>query len=243
MTYPILSTVTQQTVIYEVNIMKLNREDLLSAYESKIDEVEQLADSIDQLPARNQSFAADLINQFSNTGSLSPNQSGWVTKLLNRVKSAEPIYGDFNAIRVMFRLAAANGGLKFPKIRLMSKGGRFVQLNFDAEGAEKTKVFVDGWQGHGHRKYAGEISENTLKPWDGKFGAPMLENDGDVRLLLQEFALDPVKVAKASAAKLGCCSFCGQRLSDDRSKEAGYGPTCAKNYGLPWGGKSYKEAA
>lgn len=31
------------------------------------------------------------------------------------------------------------------------------------------------------------------------------------------------------------CVFCGKELTDDRSKDAGYGPTCANNYNLPWG--------
>lgn len=214
--------------------MKLNREELLSKYEETIDDVEQLADVMDKLPARNQDFAADLVQTFSNTGSLSANQRGWVNKLINRVKGAEPIYGDFKAVRVMFRIASANGGLQYPKVRLMTKGGQFVQLNFNAEDSDKVKVFVDGWQGHGFRKFAGLIEDNMLKPWDGRFG--MLMND-DVKTLLQDFSMDPAKVAKASAGILGCCSFCGKRLSDERSKEAGYGQTCAKHYGLPWGGK------
>lgn len=215
----------------------INHTELMDAYEAKIDEVEQLADCMDKLPARNQDFASDLVSTFTNTGFLSVKQAEWVTKLLARVKGIEPIYGDFKAIFVMFRMAAANGGLKFPKIRLITKAGRFVQLNFKSEDNTEVKVYVDGWQGHGYRKFAGQIEDNLMKPWIGRHGDLMSENDEDVKMLLQEFALDPAKVAKASASKLGCCSFCGKRLSDERSKEVGYGKTCASHYGLPWGGK------
>ncbi len=55
----------------------------------------------------------------------------------------------------------------------------------------------------------------------------------DIKVLIQEFALDPMAVAKAMAGKLGACLYCGQRLSDPVSKRVGYGPVCAKNWGLP----------
>lgn len=31
------------------------------------------------------------------------------------------------------------------------------------------------------------------------------------------------------------CVFCGLKLTDRRSEDAGYGPICAEKYGLPWG--------
>ena len=53
------------------------------------------------------------------------------------------------------------------------------------------------------------------------------------------FALlqDPLQAAKSSAALSGICTFCGAELTDDRSKQAGYGPVCAENFNLPWGDK------
>jgi len=33
----------------------------------------------------------------------------------------------------------------------------------------------------------------------------------------------------------GACCYCGTELIDARSVEAGYGPTCAKKWRLPWG--------
>ena len=120
--------------------ISINHEEMLDKYETLIDEVEQLSECMDQLPARNQGFASDLVSTFANTGFLSVNQAGWVGKLLKRVKGSEPIYGDFKAIFVMFRMAAANGGLKFPKIRLMSKGGRFVLSG----SSDKTTAFAQG---------------------------------------------------------------------------------------------------
>jgi hypothetical protein len=33
----------------------------------------------------------------------------------------------------------------------------------------------------------------------------------------------------------GGCLFCGRPLWDKRSCDTGYGPDCARRYGLPWG--------
>lgn len=47
------------------------------------------------------------------------------------------------------------------------------------------------------------------------------------------------KVSAADAARFGAltgeCINCGKRLTDERSIDAGYGPTCAANNGWPWG--------
>lgn len=53
--------------------------------------------------------------------------------------------------------------------------------------------------------------------------------------LLKEFAADPTTtVAKYGKLANRCC-FCNKSLTDPKSVDAGYGPTCASNYGLSWG--------
>lgn len=46
-------------------------------------------------------------------------------------------------------------------------------------------------------------------------------------------------VSDEEAAKFGqlygTCCYCWRELTDERSIEAGYGPVCAENRGLPWG--------
>ena len=37
---------------------------------------------------------------------------------------------------------------------------------------------------------------------------------------------------------LGSCCYCGKDLSTAESRTVGYGPSCAKRHGLPWGHKS-----
>lgn len=56
--------------------------------------------------------------------------------------------------------------------------------------------------------------------------------------------IDPAEVGAAAAKEyarlFGRCCFCNRGLIDERSTEVGYGPSCAKAYGLPW---TPKEAA
>jgi len=206
----------------------INREELMSKFEENLDAVITLNDVVEKLPERNQEFANDLVHNFSNSGSLSPKQMSWVHKFVDMIKGIEPVYGDFKAVVGLLKVAAIKGKLKYPKIRLLSKEGKFIQLNWNKD-EEKIKVFVDGWQGHGYRKYAGVIENDLMKPY---LNDRMTD---DVKLTLQEFSLDPIKASKAASSLLGCCPYCGGRLTDERSKQAGYGPTCAKHYELPWG--------
>lgn len=48
-------------------------------------------------------------------------------------------------------------------------------------------------------------------------------------------AIDPLKVTKINGIKYNHCCFCGNELTNVSSVYHGYGPTCAENYGLPWG--------
>lgn len=57
---------------------------------------------------------------------------------------------------------------------------------------------------------------------------------GVVRQLRPEHALT-VEQAKQWGALYGTCAYCGKVLTDERSIEAGYGETCARNRSLPWG--------
>lgn len=59
----------------------------------------------------------------------------------------------------------------------------------------------------------------------------------------RDFAIctDENRITAEQAAAYGHdndeCVFCGKHLDDPRSNNVGYGPTCAKNNGLPWGVK------
>lgn len=198
----------------------------LDRFSQKLDQIDSLIRAYADLNGKDQSFAASLITTFQNTGGLSAKQWDWVGKLAERAEGVKPLYGNFKAIQVAFMLAGEH--LKYPKIRLLTDNDRFVQLNFYPE-TKTIKVFVDGWQGHGYRKFAGVIEDDMIKPYSSDRFTP------DVHMAIESLANDPVGASKAFANKLGACIYCGQRLSDPVSKEHGYGATCASHYGLPHG--------
>lgn len=65
----------------------------------------------------------------------------------------------------------------------------------------------------------------------------------DEREFLDKLCASPVSFLAECSRDMGQCCYCGNPLEDERSKLAGYGATCAKHYGLPWGDKEYLEAA
>lgn len=69
------------------------------------------------------------------------------------------------------------------------------------------------------------------KRWDGSCWE---YESGLVRKLSPEMALTQEQ-AKEWGDLYGCCIFCSRDLTDERSINAGYGPTCADKRGLPWG--------
>lgn len=205
---------------------------LLEAYENQLTTLVDMHLVTPQMSSRDQDFANSLYNQFISTHSLSPRQWEWVSKLLDRVQGSEPVYGDFKSVMVMFDIAM--GKLKTPRIRLMTNwrdphaDHRFVQLTFNRD-KKQIDVHVDGWAGHGYRKFAGWIVNDRITPWSSD------RMTDDVKNCIQDFSMDPLRCAQAMAGLLGACMYCGQRLTDQVSKDLGYGPICAGTWDLPYG--------
>lgn len=57
---------------------------------------------------------------------------------------------------------------------------------------------------------------------------------------LDGLTADPVGFLARASKDMDRCCYCNAPLSDKRSKDAGYGETCAQTWGLPWG-KDYDE--
>jgi hypothetical protein len=200
---------------------------LVDSYKEKVETLTEMSEVIHDMTERDASFARDLISQFLDRGNLSSKQWEWVGTLKDRIKGVKPIYGSFNAISVMFRLAGEK--LKYPKIRLITKNDQYILLSFKkvVEGKNTIEIATGGYANHGRRVFRGWIENGAIVPYKSN------SIDDDIEMTLQEFALDPVNVAKAHSKILGACVFCGKPLTDEKSKALGYGPVCAKNYGLP----------
>jgi hypothetical protein len=123
--------------------------------------------------------------------------------------------------------AAKDRGLKAPKARFLAPNGgemRLALAGAKAKNPGAVKVDIAGvWIGNI------ETTGNVIGPLARPGYKPVLD-------AIELIALDPAAAAKAYGKLMGRCSFCNLPLTDDRSGssvEVGYGPVCAKKFGLP----------
>lgn len=127
--------------------------------------------------------------------------------------------------------AAKARGLKFPKARFLAPDGRS-EMRLSVAGARS--------------KAPGAINVLIADEWIGRItvdGAVQgsLQARADVLATLDAIAVDPAAAAKAYGALMCRCSFCNLSLTDAGSVEVGYGPVCAKHWGLPHAPKGTPE--
>jgi len=203
------------------------------------DKVDALEIAIPFLPYKDRDFAGSLVKGFKKYNSLSPKQVYWVEILLKKAlgqdnsKPAAVEIGDFKGVLALF--AKAKAALKFPKINLYVSGNPVVLSVAGPKSKAPGSVNVTDGGKFGSNKYYGRVSP------DGAFQAGFKDypEAGEVLALLKALAENPEKVAHDSGKLSGYCCFCNKSLSDPQSTAAGYGPVCAKNWGLL---SQYKEA-
>jgi hypothetical protein len=195
-----------------------------------------LVDALPLLPAKDQGFAASLIAQHGKKG-LSPKQWYWVNKLAqNATQPVAPVattqVGDTSAIVAL--LAHAKQHLKFPAI-LIRVEDHDLRLNVAGKMAKmpgSINVLGTEKQSDGMRPWYGRITiEGEYQP-SRKFDTT---TQTAIASALIALANDPAKAASEYGQMTGVCCFCGKSLTDERSTSVGYGPICAKHFGLPWG--------
>lgn len=121
-----------------------------------------------------------------------------------------------------FLRGAQARGLKSPKLRVLGVDGRTeVRMGLTKQGAAPGSISV----------VVGGTYVGSIRPNDAVVG--QLAQDIELQKHLLIVAKDPVTAAKEYAALMGLCSFCGLQLTDEGSVEVGYGPICAKHWGLP----------
>lgn len=137
--------------------------------------------------------------------------------------AAAPVKATVNLKSVADFLGAAKArGLKFPTARFLAPGGGELRL------------YVAGARSN----FPGSIQVKIGHDWigrvnlDGAVAGP-LNDRPDVIATLTKVAADPVTAAKEYGALSGRCSFCNLPITDAGSVEVGYGPVCAKHWGLP----------
>ena len=200
----------------------------------------QLRAAIDtnRIPSKSLGFARSLLTQYSQKGTLSPKQAYWVRKLVTDnpalpiVASVAPMPSNLNVqgIRSLFDKATAK--LKRPAI-VLDADGRALRLYVAGQASKFPGSVVVTTKAS--KRYVGRIdlNGNYLPSPAWPLQAPVLDT-------LKALSDDPAGTAAAYGKATGNCCFCTIPLTDPRSVGVGYGPICAKHYGLPWGVK--KEA-
>lgn len=187
-----------------------------------------LAEAIEKLKGMTgNTFAQSLASSFSRFGKLSPKQEIWAMRLATeQPKPATTASVDFAAIGSMF--SRAGNRLKYPKVRLSINGQNVRLSRAGANSKNPGAIYVTDGEAFADNKYFGKITPDGIFTSGRHFTQDILN-------LLREFEANPLETAAKYGKLTGCCSFCGKRLTDDRSTAAGYGPTCADTYGLEWG--------
>ena len=128
-----------------------------------------------------------------------------------------------------FLNAAKANGLKYPKVRFQH-GEVVIRLTLGWKGA----INVMRERGHSET-WLGRITP------DGNVDAGIHRNES-LMARLSEIGVNPALAAREYASLTGNCSFCAKALTDEGSIEVGYGPVCAKKYGLPHEAKGTRMA-
>ena len=198
-----------------------------------------LKDCVSRLPKDKVGFAQSLLSSAERYG-LSDKQAYWVDRLTKLARGEAPAQvqvGDLTAVVALFEKAAEH--LKYPKIvltcgesaiRLSVAGARSSVPGSIAITSLGRTIPARDYDDEPQREWYGRINrDGTFKPAAAAGKLPALADT------LKAFAADPAKVAAEHGRLTGNCCFCNLTLKDERSTAVGYGATCAKHYGLPWG--------
>lgn len=189
---------------------------------------------LDLLPSvKDKVFAASLVDQ-GNAKALSPKQMYWVETLtaraLGKAKAAVEVekvdVGSMEGLVSLFNKAKAK--LKFPKLYLAVDSVPVVVSMAGEKSKAPGTINVAGEGDFESRAWYGRVDISGT--WTK--GKKVYAEQSSVESLLKALSRNPAKAAKEFGKLTGKCCFCGLPLSDEHSTAAGFGPTCAKNWGL-----------
>lgn len=133
-------------------------------------------------------------------------------------------------------LFAIGMGLLRPMIRVHSEGRRYkIYLSQRGTLCFKSGALVHGTNDpDGDEQYMGCLTRGKFLPTDSRV---VLDQE---LMFIAKLTIDPVGFLAQASKDMSRCCYCYKALEDVRSKDVGYGATCAQRWGLPWG-KSYDE--
>lgn len=200
----------------------------------------------DKVPAKSVNFVDSLVSK-AQQGRLTENGWSWVAKTVAQYTRVVPEVkiGSFSAVYDF--ILAARKHMKYPKIHLQTKETKkgakdglpvMIAMSGSRSSRPDTVTVTDGGS-YGENIWYGRITAKGV--WEQSFRCDTYpERTKSIVTLLKQLAKDPAKTAAEYGKLTGNCCFCYLPIGqgdDKRSLKVGYGSTCAKNYGLPWGEK------
>jgi len=123
-----------------------------------------------------------------------------------------------------------SGSMRKPGLRFRTRREEYrvyaMGTNVYISGSKGTDAKRDFLIGDGTPEHGCEMSNNRF-----------LLGDEDIQILkaYEAMCADPVGFFAREGLKSNRCSYCSAELTDSESRTRGYGPQCAKMYGLPYG--------
>jgi len=202
---------------------------------------DRLRGLLGQLRNGDLSFAASLLEQYQDRHTLSVKQWYWIDELAKRAEAqvtaqaaapkAAPAPAPATLLPLIELFDKAAQRMQFPTL-VFSCDGRDLKLTrTGVQAREPGAISVTSARGgFNSRRFYGTVGrDGRLRGNSATAALPALQG------VLETIAADPLAYARAYGLETKECCFCATELTDPRSRAAGYGPTCAKNYGLPWG--------
>jgi hypothetical protein len=202
-----------------------------------------LKEKLSKLTGSDATFAGSLVKQFEEKNQLSQKQWYWVGKMIEKADKGvqEPVKVEVGSMTgLISMLQTASKHLKHPKIRMKDAEGNPVAVSLSGPKS-KTPGYVQVTDGGPFKNnvWYGRVSPSGV--WEQTKSEYVKSKLVSVKALLVALSEKPAETASAYGKLTGRCCFCNGGLSDPRSAQVGYGPVCAKHYGLPWGKFSKEE--
>lgn len=220
--------------------MVVKDQSFVSPYDNR-EAVTKLAEAVADGRATSD-FAKELVAKWARYNRLSDAQWAWVHKLVHD-RLDHPYdpsdrrdgvdLGGAGLTGITGCFATAGKALKHPRLRFELESGVTVVCKVAGTRSRYAgDIHVTDDKEYGRNAYFGRIGK------DGRF-YPGRDATDEIVAFLKRFAADPAGMAIEYGKRTGRCCFCGREL---KHGELGYGPQCAKNWGLPWTEKMAKDS-
>lgn len=174
---------------------------------------------------------SQFVSDMANKELVSEKQHYWVRKLISEA-CPPPLESEvklnMSNVQALFDIARKNGKDSKLSVRLATNTAHIVLTAARSHSRNPGAIYIKDSNRPFGEDYLGKIAPNGDVFPNAKCTQAVLD-------LITDFAENPEIIAAKYGKLTDRCSFCGLELTDSRSVIVGYGPICARKWGLPWG--------